>query len=92
MYKAAYISKAYYHKIITGKSMPSRKTVLAMIMAMQLNYQDATTFLHAAGYQFSRSSHFDMIVEYHVKQGLYDFDQLDQTLYQITQETLRKYD
>jgi len=92
MYKTAFISKAYYHKIITGKSIPSRKTVLAMIFAMRLSYDEALGFLHAAGYQFSASSHFDLIIEYHVKKELYDFEQLDHTLYQFTEETLRKYD
>jgi hypothetical protein len=91
MYKSAFISKAYYHKIITGKSLPSRKTVMALLIAMKLGEEEAKRFLHAAGYQFSASSHFDMIIEYHVKKGLYDFEQLDQTLYQLTEETLRKY-
>ncbi len=92
MYQAAHISKAHYHKIITGKSVPSRKTCMLLVIAMQLTVDEAQELMRSAGYTFSASSHFDLIVEFHLKKGLYDLDQLDQTLYQYTNDTLRKYE
>ena len=92
MYKSAYISKAYFHKLVSGKGTPSRKTALLLAVAMKLSLDDAVHLLASAGFTFNTSSHFDLIIEYHLKKQRYDLDELDQTLYQYTHETLKKYD
>ena len=92
MYKNAHISKAHYHKLITGKSLPSRRTALLLAVALKLTHEESKSFLGMAGFSFSSTSYFDLIVEYHIQQGIYDLDQVDQILYQYTEETLRKYD
>ena len=92
MYQSAHLSKAHFHKLITGKSLPSRKTALLLVIAMRLNIHEAIDLLKSAGFTFSNTSHFDLIVEYHIKSNIYDLDQIDQTLFQYTSDTLRKYD
>ena len=91
MYKEAFITKAHYHKLITGKSGPSRKTAMLLCVAMKLSLDDAKDLLKASGFTFNDLSHFDSIVEYHLIQGEYDLDVIDHRLFQFTQETLRKY-
>jgi O-acetyl-ADP-ribose deacetylase (regulator of RNase III) len=92
MYKKAFISKAHFHKLISGKGAPSRKTALLLTVAMELSLEDAIHLLASAGYTFNTSSHFDLIIEYHLKKKRYDLNELDQTLYQYTNETLKKYE
>lgn len=91
MYKEAFITKAHYHKLITGKSGPSRKTAMLLCVAMKLSLDDAKDLLRASGFTFNDMSHFDNIVEYHLIHEEYDLDMIDPRLFHFTQETLRKY-
>jgi hypothetical protein len=89
LYKKAQIDRKLFSKIRSNQSyQPSKKTVFKLILALELTYQEAKELLEYAGFSFSRSSKFDLVVEYCVKHQLYYIYDVNILLYEYTKETL----
>ena len=52
LYKAASLSKQAYSKVISGKCVPSRETVIALCVALGMNIYETNALLKTAGYCF----------------------------------------
>ena len=52
LYKAASLSKQVYSKIMSGKCVPSRESVIALAVALGLNIYETNALLKTAGYCF----------------------------------------
>ena len=88
-YKAANIDRRLFSKIRTDKNYhPTKITCIALGIALHLNMSELQALLRAAGYTLSRSSRFDVIIEYFVTNGVYDVITINDTLFEYDETLL----
>lgn len=89
VYKRANIDRRLFSKIRSSKAyMPSKRTIIALAIALELSLREAEEFLHRAGYAFSHSQKFDVIVEYFIVEGRYDIFEINEVLFHYDQPVL----
>ena len=82
LYDRAYIDRRLFHKIIKNRRYhPSKKTVLSLCIALELNHLESMELLGLAGYSFASNSRSDMIFLYFVSRNIYDIDIINSVLY-----------
>lgn len=85
-YKKAQISKKTFWKINNDALYrPSKQTVLAFAIALELTLDETEQFLKTVGFSLSHSSTFDMIIEYYITNGIYDLYEINAALYRYDQ-------
>lgn len=89
VYKRANMSRQLFSKIRSNPGyQPSKKTALALAVALGLNIDETQRLLSRAGFTLSRSSKADVIVEYFISRGNYDIFQINEALYAFDQPLL----
>ena len=80
-YKKARIDRRMFSKIRSKKDyMPSKKTLLAFVIALELNLDEANELLKHGGYYLSNTRKDDIIIEFFLKRKCYDFDSINEAL------------
>lgn len=88
-YKRANVSKKTFWKINNDpKYKPSKPTVLAFAIALELSLSETEDLLRTVGFSLSHSSTFDMIIEFYIRKGIYDIYEINAALYQFDQVCL----
>jgi len=89
IYKRANIDRKLFSKIRTGRGyMPSKKTIVALAIALELSLPETRTLLEHAGFALSRSMIFDVIVEYFISAKKYDILEINNVLCKYDQQLL----
>lgn len=89
VYKKANIDRKHFSKIRNNKDyVPSKKTALALAIALELGLDETKDLLGRAGLALSPSSTFDKIVEYCIDNGEYDIYEINCVLFKYDQDTL----
>lgn len=85
-YKKAFVDRRHFAKIKKDEYYaPSKKTVLAFSIALELTLDETKDLLRSAGYALSRSSKFDIIVVYFLEHHHYDMFEINEVLYEYDQ-------
>lgn len=88
-YKKANVSKQTWYKILNEKNYrPSKNTVIAFAIALELTLDETKSLLATVGFALSRSCKFDVVIEYFLVNGEYDIDVINQTLFKLDQVCL----
>lgn len=83
-YKNANIDRRLFSKIRSDDNYkPKKDTVLAIIIGLKLNLDDAETLLECAGYSLSHSIRRDVVIEFIIKKQIYDINIVNEVLYSL---------
>ena len=89
IYKKALLSKQHFSKIRNNPDYrPTKPTAMALALALELDLDSARDLIGRAGYAFSNSSKFDLIIQYHIENRKYDVVEINLALYEFDQPLL----
>ena len=89
VYNRANIDRRHFSKIRSNVDyVPSKTTVLAMAVALELSISQTEALLRKAGFALSHSREFDVIVEYFIQNKQYDISLINEMLYIYDQPLL----
>ena len=89
VYKRANIDRKLFAKIRKNENYkPSKKTAIALALALRLSLPEACDLLSRAGFALSYSTTFDLIIRYCFENREYNIFDVNAILFQFDQETL----
>ena len=88
VYKRANIDRKLFSKIRNPNYKPSKKTALALAIALELNLDETLDLLRRAEYALSPSSRFDLIVGYCITHKIYNIFEVNTFLFNYDEPLL----
>ena len=90
VYNRANIDRKHFSKIRKKDYHPSKRTAVALAVALELNLDETKDLIKRAGYALSNSNQFDIIVEYCIKRK-YDVYLINMVLFEYDQVLLGSF-
>jgi hypothetical protein len=88
-YNKANVSRKVFSKIRCDRNYhPKKETALAFALALELDIEGTQQLLRTAGYSLSHSNIADIIVEYHIMNGIFKVSDINEMLYEYDQKLL----
>jgi O-acetyl-ADP-ribose deacetylase (regulator of RNase III) len=89
VYKRANLSRQHFSKIRSNPLYrPTKQTVLALAVALELSLDETQLLLQRAGFALSHADRRDVIVEFFIREGIYDVFQINEALFAFDQPLL----
>ena len=88
-YKKANVSRGTFWRINNEATYrPSRETVIAFAIALELNMDETAQLLKTVGFSLSNSNTFDRIIQYFILKHNYDIYEINEALFHYDQKCL----
>jgi hypothetical protein len=89
IYKRAGIDRRHFSKIRSNPEYrPSKNTVIALALALELNKKETDKLLSSAGYSLSDSETSDLVIQFCIERKIYEIDQVNYALDYFSQKSL----
>lgn len=89
IYKKADIDHRLFSKIRSNSDYhPSKSTVIALALALELDYKKAIKLLGTAGYALSDSETFDLVITFCFEKKIYDINDVNLALHYFSLKPL----
>ncbi len=79
-YNKANITRQSWSAVMSGKVVPSLKTVIKIVFALHADNHECKYLLKKAGYTLASSSEYALIIRYCIENKIYDLDVLNDYL------------
>ncbi|MBQ3295609.1 MAG: hypothetical protein IJH00_03895 [Erysipelotrichaceae bacterium] len=91
VYNSINMDRRLFSKMRNNSYTPSKQTALSLCIALKLDLEQSNDLLRKAGYALSHSNMADVIVEYFIKNKIYDIYTIDEALLHYDQKLLGRY-